>query len=266
MPVVPTEAMELGQTVEPLIVELFRRRFQVDVEYPGRSGRDGLWRWTIDAEVPAHDAILECKWRGLHMRKQYEADLPAMDVFLQTQFYAGIVGRKRIHVAVMFGGPPVEIYTYDFEPKVYADIRERCETWWRRHMEGGLAPEWVLSDGEQMLDKGLPQNPGSMDEEARELAWEMRDARLQEAEARRRIKELRLKLTLKTAGEHDALVAGSEAVRFVQSETTKIDYELAFQRLLSKVLEDDPKFEAAKLVRDCLKTSRRTTVHLDLDE
>lgn len=73
--------------------------------------------------------ILEIKTADWLVRKGW-GDEPPSHYLIQSQAYQGLDGVAWGDVLVLVGGNKLERFTYDFRPKIYAEIERRVEAFW----------------------------------------------------------------------------------------------------------------------------------------
>jgi predicted phage-related endonuclease len=76
------------------------------------------------------EGLLEIKTADWLVRKKWGEE-PPLNYLLQSQAYAGLAGVAWCDVVVLVGGNSLERFTYDFRPKLYAEIEKRVETFWQ---------------------------------------------------------------------------------------------------------------------------------------
>lgn len=107
--------------------------------------------------------ILEIKTADWLVRKEW-GDEPPMHYLLQSQTYQGLEGVTWGDVVVLVGGNNLERFSYDFRPKVYAEIERRVEALWQS-VAAGEPPK---ADYARDLD-AIKQLYGEQTDERRDL-------------------------------------------------------------------------------------------------
>ena len=128
------ERIEWGVRLEPAIIAAAADRYSYELEPTPKhlSNGQGLGghpdRLAICPE--RGPGILEVKTVDRLIRKQW-GDEPPLHYLLQAQAYAGLAGRAWCDIIVLVGGNSLERFTYEFRPKVYADIERRVVEFWQ---------------------------------------------------------------------------------------------------------------------------------------
>jgi hypothetical protein len=128
------ERIYWGVKLEAAIIEAAKERYgYVDREQlPQLSNGRGLGGHP-DRRVICPErgpGILEVKTADWLVRKSW-GDEPPMHYLLQSQAYQGLDGVAWGDVLVLVGGNKLERFCYDFRPKIYAEIEQRVEAFWR---------------------------------------------------------------------------------------------------------------------------------------
>jgi predicted phage-related endonuclease len=128
------ERIYWGVKLEAAIIEAAKERYgYVDREQlPQLSNGRGLGGHP-DRRVICPErgpGILEIKTADWLVRKSW-GDEPPMHYLLQSQAYQGLDGVAWGDVLVLVGGNKLERFCYDFRPKIYAEIEQRVEAFWR---------------------------------------------------------------------------------------------------------------------------------------
>lgn len=128
------ERIYWGVKLEAAIIEAAKERY-------GYTDREQLERLTNGKGLGGHPdrrvicpkrgpGILEIKTVDWLERKKW-GDEPPMNYLLQSQAYQGLDGVQWGDVLVLVGGNKLERFSYDFRPKIYAEIEKRVEEFWR---------------------------------------------------------------------------------------------------------------------------------------
>ncbi len=225
------EAMRMGTLCEPYIVELFEERMGWKVER-GAKGQEGIYRWTLDGLLPQQDALLECKWKNVHMKQFFEGDNPPLSDYMQAQWYAGWAGVSTIFYAVMFGGPPIEVYPLKANPAVFERLKREATEWWEAYMVTGVEPPWTEVDESNYRPKPKEGRSGMMSDILEALAWDLADVRAGRkamAKKERDSLESRVRVLMGEYGQMDG--NGIRLVKKLYSKK-KPDYEAAFREIV----------------------------------
>mgnify|MGYP000029326366 CR=1 FL=1 len=127
------ERVEWGLRLEPAIIAAAADRYGYKLEETPRrlSNGRGLGghpdQLASDARGPG---IIEIKTADWLVFKQW-GDEPPTHYLLQAMAYAGLAGRQWCDIVVLVGGNRLERFSYDFRPKIYAEIEKRVEAFWQ---------------------------------------------------------------------------------------------------------------------------------------
>jgi len=183
-----------------------------------------------------------------------ESGTDRMPIYYATQLYIQmyVTGATRADLAVLFSGQELRIYTIERDEDVVAGIVDRCATFWRNHIETGIAPDpttWAELDassstyGAYLATKFRQATdviiPATADLEAAAAELRRVKARIAEAET----DAARLENILKTAiGDAKGIAgAGFRALWTQAKDSVTIDAKGALAALpaaLDAVVED----------------------------
>lgn len=127
------ERAEWGLRLEPAIIAAAADRYGYRLEETPRrlSNGKGLGghpdKLATDERGPG---ILEIKTADWLVFKQWGSE-PPEHYLLQAMAYAGLAGRAWCDIIVLVGGNRLERFSYDFRPKIYAEIERRVEAFWQ---------------------------------------------------------------------------------------------------------------------------------------
>lgn len=127
------ERMEWGLRLEPAIIAAAADRFGYQIEESPRrlsNGRGLGGHPDAFANDERGPGIIEIKTADWLVRKSW-GDEPPTHYLMQAMAYAGLAGRKWGDVLVLVGGNKLERFSYDFRPKIYAEIERRVEEFWQ---------------------------------------------------------------------------------------------------------------------------------------
>lgn len=138
---------ELGHILEPAILDeaerrwgpLERQKVVRDKQAPLASTLDG---WLIDQRRPveAKTAGLTCEWVELgHWGESGTDEIP--DWYLvQNQTQLACTDSDLVHVLALIAGRGLVEYSIARDQKIIDMIRDKCSTWWYRHIVEGYEP------------------------------------------------------------------------------------------------------------------------------
>jgi len=181
------ERIYWGVRLEAAIIEAAKERFgYVDREQVERlSNGKGLGghpdrRVICPTRGPG---ILEVKTADWLVRKGW-GDEPPTNYLIQSQAYQGLDGVSWGDVLVLVGGNRLERFTYDFRPKIYAEIEKRVEAFWRSIEANDPPPADYTRDLDTIADLYREGGDETIDLSADNLAHEAAAAFLFAKEAR----------------------------------------------------------------------------------
>lgn len=128
------ERIYWGVRLEAAIIEAAKERFgYIDREQVDRLDNGKGLGGHPDRRVicpKRGPGILEIKTADWLVRKGW-GDEPPTHYLLQSQAYQGLDGVQWGDVLVLVGGNKLERFSYDFRPKIYAEIERRVEAFWQ---------------------------------------------------------------------------------------------------------------------------------------
>jgi predicted phage-related endonuclease len=95
------------------------------------------------------DGLLEVKTADWLIRKKW-GDEPPLHYLLQSQSYAGLASVNWCDVVVLVGGNSLERFTYEFRPKIFADIERRVVEFWQSVRANDPPPPDFARDGDTL--------------------------------------------------------------------------------------------------------------------
>lgn len=183
----PTDGMELGELLEPVILELYRRRTGATLAFPGTLIHPyrHLLLDTPDAvaTLPSGEVRpVEAKaygWRGPEWGENSSDGVPPAYVIQSTHHL--LVARAiaqagssvwpsnpdtfptAVDLPVLFGGREFRIYTVRWDPELAEMIAAECERWWAAHVVTKTPPSMERSrTAAEWLAQKYPSNRAPM--------------------------------------------------------------------------------------------------------
>lgn len=184
-----SEAMEIGNEVEPVIVQRAAKKLGLAVVYPGTTVRhpelplfmatpdayvvqmptsNGLVIPSVEASVP-YNGLIEAKCVGFGASSHWD-DSPDGEpvpgyVYLQVVVQMWVCKLPYVIVAALLG-TEFRTHRYDWGPgeiELVEAIQDRGQQWWRDHVVASRPPSVDSSDGARRMLRGLyPRNNGVM--------------------------------------------------------------------------------------------------------
>jgi putative phage-type endonuclease len=161
---------------------------------PAIAGRVAV---RADGHTLTTDRILECKTaHALAANRSEEwgeagTDAVPAHYLAQCQWYLGITGASVCDLAVLFGGQRHTIYTLAADAELFADMLGEAESWWHRHMDGGIPPDPAnVSECRRLWKSHMPGKSQIVDVRVAADVAGLRGVRAVIAESERRADEL----------------------------------------------------------------------------
>jgi predicted phage-related endonuclease len=181
------ERIYWGVRLEAAIIEAAKERY-------GYTDREQLDRLDNGKGLGGHPdrrvvcphrgpGILEIKTADWLVRKGW-GDEPPTHYLLQSQAYQGLDGVQWGDVLVLVGGNRLERFSYDFRPKIYAEIERRVEAFWQSIAANEPPPADYTRDLGTITDLYREGTEDAVDLTADNLAHEAAAAFLYAKEAR----------------------------------------------------------------------------------
>lgn len=137
------EPMYWGTAIEPLIVQAYQERTELQGIYPVQwmqHPRLSFVGGTPDALFPYHG--LECKAVGMLAKGWGEPGTDEIPIhyYIQCCHYMAVTGLARWDVAVLFGGQRLEIYHLQRDFDLEQMMLQAYEKFWHENVLGGVLP------------------------------------------------------------------------------------------------------------------------------
>lgn len=198
------ERIYWGVRLEAAIIEAAKERYgYVDREQVERLTNGKGLGGHPDRRVTCPDrgpGILEVKTVDWLTRKGWGEE-PPLHYLLQNLTYQGLDGVKWGDVIVLVGGNQLERFQYEFRPKIFANIEQRVEKFWRSiEADQPPAPNFDRDGeiiGEIYRDIGLERLDLSTDNFAAANAAEYLSASEEERDAKKRKDAAKAELVFK---------------------------------------------------------------------
>lgn len=213
----PTEAMEMGLELEPVIARRYVKRTGRHLmtlgEYTIAQSPEHPWAFcSPDRITLEYERLVELKAPGFmqykHFGEEGTDDIPEQ-YLIQCLWSMEIMGLARADLAALIGGQEMKIFHVPHDAEVGRMMVERVGIWWERHIIGKELPEIDATDAyAQHLAKKFARNTLPIAEaqsEAHEIALDLYRA-IQDAtaaEERQALAQNRLK----------AMIADAEGLR-----------------------------------------------------
>lgn len=123
------EYVELGTELEDFVAKKFERKTGKKVRRDRRTfvHKDHeCFVAHIDRRVQGTDELLECKTCSAWKEKEWQGEEIPIEYILQVQWYLGILGMKKGHIAVLIGGQKFRWKELDFDAELFDDMISRA--------------------------------------------------------------------------------------------------------------------------------------------
>lgn len=203
------ERIEAGIRLEPAIIQWACDRWgYIRRETPKHLSNGNGLGGHPDQLVTCPDrghGLIEVKTADWLIRKKW-GDEPPLHYLLQAQSYAGLAGAEWCDVIVLVGGNQLERFTYEFRPRIFAEIESRVAEFWQSVRANDPPKPDFARDGDTLAEVlGEPTEEVinlSLDNHADELAADFLAAKAEAKAAEKRMEEAKTELLMKigTAG------------------------------------------------------------------
>lgn len=180
------ERAEWGLRLEPAIIAAAADRYGYQLEETPQRLSNGRGLGGHPDQLASDErghGILEIKTADWLVFKQWGEE-PPLHYLLQATAYAGLSGRSWCDIVVLVGGNRLERFTYDFRPKIYAEIEKRVADFWASIEANDPPPADYTRDLETIIDLNRDSTDETVDLRADNLAHEAAAAFLFAKEAR----------------------------------------------------------------------------------
>jgi len=168
----PTEAMLMGNRLEPVIAEIYSERTSRQVLRQQIYCRHGHLSATLDG-IDDAGGLVEYKTISERRASQVLGDEGTSDIPLswilqahQQMFVARVTGHASntdsVHFAVLVGGQQFRQYEVPWNARLWDNAKPRLDTFWREYVQAKVAPPISCSGDAQALGKIYDQAIGTV--------------------------------------------------------------------------------------------------------
>lgn len=142
-----TDAMMLGNLLEPVVLELYRQRVGPVVPAGSETLRHGRYRFALatpDGFAEDGARLVECKTAGARTREQWGDGIDEVPVhyLVQVQWQLLVTGRERAHLAaLLLGDQDFRVYEIERAPRLIEQLVERVGRFWRDNVANDSPPD-----------------------------------------------------------------------------------------------------------------------------
>lgn len=156
-----SEAAELGNLLEPVILQRYADRLRVTLTRPGTmSGKEPWITATPDAISSARRNV-QAKAVGRHMAHHWDDGAPEY-VQAQTQWEMMVAALPATDVAALICSTEFQIFAIDSDAKIQSYLVEICGRFWRDHVLADRMPEVDGSETAASILRSLYRERGGM--------------------------------------------------------------------------------------------------------
>jgi len=261
-------AMRIGRLLEPAVMQAFTEqtgllwRPPADSERPVRRGfqigtPDGL---LIDGSGGIEAKVVTNEWAARRFGAPGTDEVPE-EYWLQCHWYLDVTGTDRWFLAALLPDFDLRVYELRREPAVEAQVRERAEAWFERHIRAGVRPPATPGD-RATLARAYPRQLDDVIVRAADLetvADQFVAAKDAAARASAIADECAVLLT-ERIGDHTGLVAGDWLATW-KAQPTGEQFDLAaFRQAVRAQLPGPLQMQMEALMAPFVRTKRDARV------
>ena len=227
----PRLRLWLGTRLEPVIAELAEVRLGAKLRRPPHRywhPRGVPMHAELDYKVQGKPEHVECKVAnfGEDWGADGSQDIPRHYV---PQVYAqlAVTGNLRAHLAVLYHGQELRLYTFERDEAYIRDLEEYATEWWHRHIVQGIPVAPMAEDVDLIRRRHLRDNEQEMvaTPEQSELVEQLRLARMNAAQAKRQEETLKVRV-IDSMGTATKLVGPGYSVTYRETKpSTTVEWE-----------------------------------------
>lgn len=138
-----TFPMELGDLMEPVTLELYRRRTGATLTFPGSTKHPEIDFLGATPDALSGDRVVQCKNCNPWARDDFGAagtdEIPP-GYLVQVQFEMLVLGKRTADVPVLFGTQSFEIFTVHYDAGLAQSLATIATAFWQDHILRKFAP------------------------------------------------------------------------------------------------------------------------------
>jgi putative phage-type endonuclease len=147
LPDIPeTEAMHFGTELEAFVAKEFERQTGLRVRKRNailyHSKQEKWMLANVDRLVIGRHEGLECKTTNAFSADKWSEEKVPDQYFLQCQWYMGVTGYPRWHIAVLIGGQHFLHRVIERDDELIAQLMEKGRDFWFNHVVPRIPPEF----------------------------------------------------------------------------------------------------------------------------
>lgn len=238
----PALRLWLGTRLEPIIAELFEAKTGVKLRRPrGRYHHPyAPMHCELDYKVQSRPEAVECKvanW-GEEWGEDGSQRIPRQYI-PQVQAQLAVTGFHRVHLACLWHGQELRVYTFERDEGYIADLVELATDWWDRHIIRREAVPPAAADL-SLIRQMFPRDDESelvSTPEQDQIVEDFRMARLNAAQAVDQADGLKAEVIL-SMGEAARMIGPGYTVNYRTSKDTEVAHWDQIAKAYRASLED----------------------------
>lgn len=149
------EAAEIGTELEEYVARKFTRKTGIKLRVDNRTFKHTTYPYMvahIDRWVVGDDSLFEAKTASAWKEKEWGGEDIPTEYVLQGNWYCGIVGKSKCHIAVLIGGQKFIWKAFDFDSDLFVQQVEKARDFWENFVLKDIPPMAMAGDGETMFE------------------------------------------------------------------------------------------------------------------
>lgn len=147
---IPTEEMEWGHILEPVVARIGAKRFGMKVHRSGELLQSTRWPWMLcTPDYFADEDLVQIKTANVFAKDFGEegTDEVPVDYLLQEYQEMAVTGAPRAHLWALFGGQHLKRFLIERDDEKIADLAEAERILWEEHIVPRIPPQMDGSEG-----------------------------------------------------------------------------------------------------------------------
>lgn len=143
------ERTKWGQILEPVVARHFAEVYDCELR-PGEFIQKDVVGGTPDfyAYFRSGQRLLEIKTADIRSSHRWTDDEFPDEYMCQVQWYLGLTGIDKAHIAALIGGNDFRDYEVDFAPAFFEKLKARAHKFWNEHVLPQIPPEPTAGDSD----------------------------------------------------------------------------------------------------------------------
>jgi putative phage-type endonuclease len=193
---IPTEEMEWGHILEPVVARVGAKRFGVKVQRGAHMLQSTRWPWMFcTPDYWAGEELVQIKTANIFAKdfgEEGTEEVP-IDYLLQEYHEMAVTGAPRAHLWALFGGQHLKRFLIERDEEKIEDLAEGERILWQEHIVPRIPPQIDGSEGAAayLAERYANANGATIDltPEMRDLAFSYLgiNAQLADLEAKKKL-------------------------------------------------------------------------------